>query len=71
MIFDAYHPPPSSGHRRLNGGGVVVDEATMVAARDRLFFERLEPITVKGKKNVCKIFQPYPNRCVERDMRGG
>ena len=55
----------------VNGGGVVVDEATMVAARDRLFFERLEPITVKGKKNVCKIFQPYPNRCVTRNMRVG
>ena len=59
------HTIPSSEHRRLSGGGVIVDEATMVAARDRLFFERLEPITVKGKKNVCKIFQPYPNRCVE------
>ena len=45
----------------VNGGGVVVEEATMKAAADRLFFERLEPITVKGKSMPIKIFMPYPH----------
>jgi hypothetical protein len=30
------------------------------SGRARLQFEKLEPITVKGKKHPVKIFNPYP-----------
>jgi adenylate cyclase 10 len=44
----------------VHGGGIVVDDATMNASANRVFFERLEPISVKGKAQPVKIFHPYP-----------
>ncbi|MDB5351001.1 MAG: hypothetical protein JWN86_2248 [Planctomycetota bacterium] len=39
-------------------GGMLCDEATSRAARPRLAFQALEPISVKGKADPVRIFRP-------------
>lgn len=40
------------------GDGVLCDEATYLAARSRLTFEALPPITVKGRRGPVAVFGP-------------
>ena len=40
--------------------GVLCDSSTQYSSRDRVTFEQLESIQVKGKSKLIKLFQPYP-----------
>eukprot|EP00397_Hematodinium_sp_SG-2012_P000395 GEMP01000395.1.p1 GENE.GEMP01000395.1~~GEMP01000395.1.p1 ORF type:complete len:2128 (+),score=348.42 GEMP01000395.1:152-6535(+) len=44
---------------------VLVDKATYERAKDTIFFEKLDPIKVKGKQNMIEIFAPVFDGNVE------
>lgn len=46
-------------HKKL-GGGVLCDRATYEVCRDRLLFDPMTPIKLKGKIGTTEVFKPYP-----------
>ena len=48
-----------------NGGGIICDSTTELACRNRLKFEKLGVVKVKGRHNEVEIVQPYVKKVSE------
>jgi predicted ATPase len=52
----------------LVGDGILVDEATVVEAGDRVVFESLPPIVVKGRDDIISVYRPIRSKVRDRRM---